>query len=239
MRKTLLFLLTVPVFIFYVGCVNHQRLTKEEAFPLMFEEQPHVIAVLPPINNTTAAEAGDYYATTIAEPLNQLGFYVIPVEILNDVLALEGLVDTEVFMDSSMRRFGEVFGADAVLFTEIQAWDKNYAVISSVLKVSIDARLKSTHTDEVLWSYNGTIVADLTGQGGSSGNLLADILVSVIATAINTAAADYVNYARLANASMLHAMPFGRYRPEHLDDRETEIVFPPGVEPLNQNTVEN
>ena len=38
---------------------------------------------------------------------------------------------------------------------------------------------------------------------------------SLETSAIDTAAADNVSYARLANARMLHAMPYGGHRPEH------------------------
>ncbi len=219
--------------VFLVGCVSVDKLTKAEAYPLMYEERPHVIAVLPPINNTTSADAKEYYMTTVAEPLNQLGYYVIPVEIMTDVLQSEGLTDTELFRDQSMRQLGETFGADAVLFTEINEWDKNYAVIASSLIISIDAQLKSTKTDQVLWSYRGRIVADLTGQSGNSGNIVADLVASAIVTAINTAAADYVNYAQLATSSLLYSIPLGRYREGYMADGESVVIFPPGVEPAS------
>ncbi|NIS74702.1 MAG: hypothetical protein GTO08_05375, partial [Deltaproteobacteria bacterium] len=46
----------------------------------MYQEQPLTILVLPPMNETTAADAKEYYATTIAEPLSLQGFYVLPIE---------------------------------------------------------------------------------------------------------------------------------------------------------------
>ncbi len=215
----------------FAGCQSPTRLTKNEAYPRIYDEQPHVIAVLPPINNSTSADAKDYYATTIAEPLNQLGYYVIPVEILNDVFEMQGLTDTEVFRDQSMRRFGETFGADAVLFTQINAWDKNYAVLSSSLEIAIDAHLKSTRSDAILWSYSGRIIADLSGQGGSSGNILADLIVQAVVTAVSTAMADYVDYARLANTNLLYSIPLGRYRDGYGQDGAVVVTFAPGTEP--------
>ncbi len=226
MRARVITLSLLALAAVFTGCQTPVRLTKAEAFPLMYMESPHVVAVLPPINVTTSADAKDYYGTTIAEPLNQLGYYTIPIEILNDILEAEGLTDTEVFKDQSMRRFGDILGADAVLITEIKQWDKDYMVVSSTLTISIDARLISTKTDQLLWNYNGTIVVDLSGN---SGNAIANLIV----TAIQTAMADYVEYARLANANLLYSLPAGRYHPLTGTDGTQLLTFPPGVTPTS------
>lgn len=70
--------------------------TKQEAFPKMYSEKPLVILVLPPINQTTAADAKEYYSTTIAEPLSYEGFYILPIEVTNDILKNEGIYDSEL-----------------------------------------------------------------------------------------------------------------------------------------------
>lgn len=49
-------------FLTLTGCA--QRTTKLAEFPKMYEEQPHSILILPPINESTDAEAKDYYSTT-------------------------------------------------------------------------------------------------------------------------------------------------------------------------------
>ena len=50
------------------GCAIPQKVTKGEEFPLMYQEAPRSIVILPPMNETTAAEAKDYYMTTIEQP---------------------------------------------------------------------------------------------------------------------------------------------------------------------------
>jgi type IV secretory pathway protease TraF len=59
-------------------------------------------------------------------------------------------------------------------------------------------------------------------------------VAAVVVTAINTAAADYVDYARVANANLLYSIPTGKYRPEHLNDGDLVVMFPPGVEPTSR-----
>jgi hypothetical protein len=51
--------------------------------------------VVPAINNSTAAEAPDYYSTTIAEPLTRMGYYVLPIEVTNSAIdpLLKGQLD--------------------------------------------------------------------------------------------------------------------------------------------------
>ena len=204
------------------GCATRVMVTKAQKYPLLYEEHPNAIVVLPPINNTTAADAKEYYSTTIAQPLAFSGFYVVPIEPTAEILKGQGLYDTEVLMNQPVAKFAEYFGADAVLYTTITKWNKSYAIFASTLTVSIDAKLKSTKSERTLWEYSGTLVADLSG-GSNSGNPLADLIVKAIVTSINTALADYVPYAQLANSKMLQSIPLGKYHPRHGQDQGDQI----------------
>lgn len=199
-----------------------QMATKSQMFPLMYEEDPLSILVLPPMNETTAADAKEYYSTTIQEPLAFTGHYVFPYEITSEILKMEGIYDTELLRDMPVAKFREYFGADAVLFTTIKKWDMSYVVLASTLTVSIDCELKSTKTEQVLWNYNGTVVVDLSG--GNSGGGLAGLIAKAIVTAVNSAVADYVPYARVANFRALSSMPHGKYHEMYQKDQEQKIV---------------
>jgi hypothetical protein len=205
------------------GCVAPVLVTKVQKFPRMYEEKPVTIFVMPPINSTTAADAKEYYTTAIPQPLAFAGFYVLPVELTGDLLKSQGLYDTELLVNQPLNRFAEYFGADAVLFTHIKKWDKAYAVLAATLTVTIDAKLKSTTSNEVLWEYSGTIVADLSGQT-STGNPLVDLVARAIITGINTAASDYVPYAQLATTQLLQTVPFGKYHARSGQDGQDRLV---------------
>ena len=196
--------------------------TKGELFPLMYEETPLSILVLPPINQSTAADAKEYYSTTVQEPLSFTGYYVFPYEVTVEILKMEGIYDTELLTNIPLAKFREYFGADAVLFTTIKKWDLSYLVLASNLTISVDCLLKSTHSDQILWEYNGTIVVDLSG--GNSGGGVAGLIAKAIITAINTAVADYVPYARIANYRALSSMPYGKYHDKFNQDREQNII---------------
>ncbi len=207
------------------GCAHMpQQSTKAELFPLMYEQKPRSIVVLPPINESTAADAPTYYSTTIQEPLVYTGYYVLPYEVSSDILAHEGITDGHQLYDLPLNTLKEYFGADAVLFTRIKKWDTSYAVVASHLTVAVECELKSTTTGEKMWNYSGTVVIDLTNHNTGGG--LAGLLVQVVVTAMNTAMADYVPYAMQANAIALNAMPYGPYHPQHEKDSEYKIFVP-------------
>ena len=63
------------------GCAANNMATKGDKFPLMYEETPLTILIVPPMNETTAADAKIYYATTVQESLSYWGYYVMPYEI--------------------------------------------------------------------------------------------------------------------------------------------------------------
>lgn len=202
------------------GCT--QYVTKHEFAPKMYEDQPVAILVLPPINKSTAADAKEYYTTTVAEPLTNMGYYVFPMEVVNEVLKQEGLFDTETMFNVPPDKFKEFFGADAVLYVTILEWNTQYLVTSGSVNVKIASELRSTTTGETLWFYDDRVSVSTTGEtGGATG--LAGLLVQAVTTAIKTAATDYVPLASQANAKILLAMPYGKYNKEFGKDRQMKI----------------
>jgi hypothetical protein len=198
------------------GCAT--IITKGEAFPKMYNEKPVSILVLPPINESTAADAKEYYSTTIAEPLSFAGYYVFPIEIVNEVLKQEGIYDTELIVDLDASKFKEYFGADAVLFTKIIAWNTSYYVIGGNVKVHIAFDLVSTKTGETLWSYNDKLTVDTTADDNEVAGV-AGILLQLASTAVLTAAQDYTPLAKKVNTTVLQTIPFGIYHTQYGTDQ--------------------
>ena len=207
--------------VYFTGC-GPKMVTKGEEFPGMYNEKPRSLLIMPPMNDSTAADAKDYYATTIEMPLAFHGFYVFPYELTADVLKQQGIYDTELLYNMPLGKFNEYFGADAVLFTKIKKWDTSYMVLASHLTVSIDAEIKSTKSSQVLWKYNGTVVVDLSG--GNSGSGLAGLIAKAVVAAVSTAAADYTTYAKQANGRFVGSMPYGYYHPGYLKDQDVQLI---------------
>ena len=205
------------------GCETTQHVTKGEEFPGMYEEQPRALLILPPINESTDVEAKAYYMTTVEVPFALSGYYVFPVEMVSDIMKQEGVYDTELLYRAPLEKFREYFGADAVVYTRIKKWDISYLVIASSLTVSIESEIVSTKSSQQLWTYTGTVVVDLSG-GNSGGGGLAGLIAQAIVTAANTAAADYVDYAQVANTRLIGTLPVGPYHEMYMNDQDVQLV---------------
>ena len=202
----------------FTGCV--QMGTKQESFPSMYSaKKPATILVVPAINESTAADAGDLLNVTVTQPFTDHGYYVLPMPIVANIFRDEGILEGTQLKGLPTDIFKKNFGADAVLFMTIENWDKNYAVLAANVSVSIEYVLLSTTTNEVLWSYEQQVVVDTSG---STGNIFAD----VIATAISTGLTDYVVVARQVHAQAVKALPYGEYHPRSgVDGAERTVIL--------------
>lgn len=204
---------SIAAFLFIItlsGCQTTQ-ITKGEAFPEMYNEKPTSILVVPAINLTTAADAAALYATTIAKPLAESGYYVFSIPFVEQFLRREGITDGEQVSNIPLSKFKEMFDADTVLFVTLNSWDTNYFVTGGNVTVGARFELKSTTTNQVLWQYDDIVVHNTSGN---SGNIFADI----IATALTTALVDYVPIAHVVNQRIVNSMPVGKYHKRHNTD---------------------
>lgn len=182
MKKILTLLLTAIV---VVSCSSTK--TMGEQYPAMYEEKPVTIAIMPPINQTTHAEAKDYFYTTMYLPLCEKGYYVFSPYLTMEMFQQESAYDAENFLEGDLSTFRRVLGADAAMFTIIKDWKRSN--IGGKLTVDIEYILRSTKTGQTLYTREGNIKVDTSVNGGNGGF---GALVGLIATAINTAATDKV-----------------------------------------------
>ncbi len=215
-------LVAILVMLLASGCVPLK--SKQESFPRMYgSEKPKSIVVVPAINKSTAADASDYLNVTVTKPFADSGYYVIPISVVADIFRDEGIVDGAQIKGLPPKTFLDTFGADAVLFITINSWDKNFYVISSNVTVDMEYLLLSTHTSEVLWSYQGRLVVQ-PSQSSTSGNPLADVIANAIAAAITAALTRYIDVAGQVHSQVLVTMPFGEYHPKSGKDGELKVV---------------
>lgn len=212
--------------LFLYACGSTSSLTKEQTYPDLYKERPLAIAVMPPINKTNNVEAKEFLYLTISQPLSERGYYVIPPFLCMEMYKSESAYDAEMFINRSMKRFGEVLGADAVLFTSINKWEKS--AMSAKVSVQIEYTLKSTKTDEILFYRKGDITYDASINSGGGG--LIGTLANMAASAINTAATAHVKVARSCNAFVLSDMPAGIYNPDYEKDKTS----PAGLKEFKQ-----
>lgn len=180
----------------------------------MYEEKPITLLIMPPINNSTNVEAKDLLYTSISRPLVEAGYYVISPLVAMDVMKAESAYDAELFIDAPLAIFNNYFGADAVVFSVIDSWNKKGLGIETNIRYII----KSAYTNEVLFERSCDLYLDLS-INSNSGTILG-ILVDLAASAINTAATDHIIAARQANYFIMNDIPRGKYSPDHMIDKD-------------------
>ena len=196
------------------SCGPVSQVTRESQYAAMYKDMPVTILVMPPINNTSNVEAKDLLYTSISRPLAEAGSYVISPLLAMDILKAESAYDAELFIDKPLTVFRDYFGADAVVFSQIDDWTKRGFGIDTKIRYVI----KSTTSGEVLFDRSCDLYLDLEQNSGGSSALsqLIDLAVSAIATA----ATDHIVAARKANYYIFRDIPRGKYNPNYLQDKD-------------------
>lgn len=210
--KKVIYILTLAVLV--SSCGPASKLTRGDQYVQMYEEKPITLLVMPPINNTSNVDAKEYLYTSISRPLAEAGYYVISPLLAMDVLKAESAYDAELFVNGSLSKFKEFFGADAIVFSEINSWAKQ----GFGIKTNIRYFIKSAHTGEILFDRSCELYLDLQVSSGS--NSVLGQLVALAASAIATATTDHIVAARKANYFIFRDIPRGKYSPEYLNDKE-------------------
>lgn len=213
MKKTLL--LAAVAALLFSSCVA--TYTRESQYPKMYSEHPATILVMPPINNTTNVEAKDLLYTSISYPLIEAGYYVVSPHLAMEMLKAESAYDAELFIDRDAGVFARVFGADAVVFSEINTWQKE----GFGIRTNIRYIVKSTTTNEILFERQCDLYLDLNQSSNNTGGGLLGSLIDLAASAIVTATTDHIVAARKCNTYIFKDIPRGKYSPEYQTDKGT------------------
>lgn len=213
--KKAYYILTIVSCIFLASCSMTQPITRGEQYAKMYEEKPITFLVMPPINNSTNVEAKDLLYTSISYPLIEKGYYVLSPMLTMEVLKNESAYDAEMFINSPLTMFQKYFGADAVIFSEINSWTKK----GFGIETDIHFIIKSTHTNEILFERSCDLYLDLSVQ--NSGGGLFGAAAALIASAVNTAVTQHIQAARMANRYIIRDIPRGKYSPEYMTDQQT------------------
>lgn len=207
----------IPIILLTVvvsSCGLTSQLTRESQYAAMYENMPVTILVMPPINNTSNVEAKDLLYTSISRPLAEAGYYVISPLLAMDVLKAESAYDAELFIDRPLTMFRDYFGADAVVFSQIDEWTKRGFGIDTKIRYII----KSATSGEVLFDRSCDLYLNLQQNSGGTSALsqLVDLAVSAVATALT----DHIVAARKANYYIFRDIPRGKYSPDYLQDKD-------------------
>lgn len=207
----------IPCILVYIAvlssCSVAKQATRESQYAALYNNMPLAVLVMPPINNTTNVEAKDLLYTSISRPLAEAGYYVISPLLAMDVLKAESAYDSELFIDKPLTKFKEYFGADAVVFSQIDEWRKKGFGINTKIRYII----KSSTSGEILFDRSCELYLDL--QQNSGGQTVLSALADLVVSAISTATTDHIEAARKANYYIFRDIPRGKYSPDYLQDK--------------------
>ena len=217
MNKHLLLPLLAITFLSSCSIFQNGTLTRGSLYPKMYDEKPLTLLIMPPINNTTHVNAKEYMYATLARPLVDKGYYVVSPRLGLEILQNEGAYDAELFVETPLTSFKKIFNADAVVFSEINKWDKQGFGIS----MNLHYWIKSTTSNEILFERTCDLYLDLSSNSNSSGsnNSFLGALIDLTVSAINTAVTEEVVAARKANVYVFQDIPRGKYSPEYGEDK--------------------
>jgi len=201
-----IYVIIVLLFFVFTSCKTTSPVAKSTAYRGLYEEKPLSVLIMPPINRSVNVEAKEYFHSTLYTPFANVGYYVIPPFLSMEILKKESAFDSELFIDSPLNKFGEIFGADMALFTIIHKWNKSS--LASRVTVDVEYIIKSTKTNEILYSRRGEVEYNTSVSTG-------DIFGNIVGSLINTAATKFVDVARNCNIYTLSDFPVGIYHPKN------------------------
>lgn len=163
------------------------------------KSKPKSILVLPPINNTKNVIATYGVLSTISKPIVDMGYYVFPVAVIDQMLKENGLHGPNEMHQASLKKIYDIIAPDTVLYIVIDEYGPTYNIFSSATIVSYKAQLVDTKTGVKIWEGE-TSASD--GGGTISSNLALEMVVSVVSQIVDTLIDNSYKVARIANKQL-------------------------------------
>jgi hypothetical protein len=214
--STLKLSLACALTLLMAGCATTQTPMDYSAFK---QSNPKSILVLPPTNHTSEVIAPYGVLANVTVPLAEAGYYVFPVALVNETFKNNGLTVAEDIHAVAPKKLNEIFGADAVLYIDIEEYGTSYAVLSSDTVVVVKARLTDSKTNALLWEGKASASSSEQG-GGNSGGLVGMLVEAAVKQIMETAMDTGFQIAaiasnRLLSPEMHNGILYGPRSPKH------------------------
>ena len=204
--------------IMLTGCATAPTAMDYTAFK---QSNPKSILVLPPINHSTEIIAPYGVLANVTVPLAEAGYYVFPVALVDETFKNNGLTVAEDIHAVSATKLQEIFGADAVMYIEVQEYGTSYNILASDTVVVVQAKLVDNKTNEILWQGSARAASSEQNSDNSNGFGVVGMLVEAAVTQIFETAFD-TGYeiaatasARLLSPDARNGLLYGPRSPKH------------------------
>lgn len=158
------------------GCAVQQKSAYD--YTALKASTPKSILVVMPVNNSVDAKADVSVLAKATYPLAELGYYVYPVALVDEMFKQNGLTDGNAIRGAGIKKIYEIFGADSILYIDVNEYGTSYKVFDSVTKVALEAKLVDLKTGKTLWEGSGVFA-----QGSTNNN--DGVLSALIKAAVN------------------------------------------------------
>lgn len=198
------------------GCATTDAPMDYSAFK---KSNPKSILVLPPTNHTSEVIAPYGVLANVTVPLAEAGYYVFPVALVDETFKNNGLTVAEDIHAVAPQKLQEIFGADAVLYLDIEEYGTSYAVLSSDTVVVVKARLTDIKTNEILWEGRAR-AASSEQRGGNGGGIVGMLVEAAVNQIMETALDTGFQIAGVASHRLLspeahNGLLYGPRSPKH------------------------
>ncbi len=120
---------------------------KTAATPVLGDQKPKQIAVLPVINKAGEPDAARILRDKTVDELYEKGYMRVPPKTIDEKLS-------RYYKDGSLvspQVVGDLLKVDAVLYCTLSEWKRSVVLAYGVISVRADFLLRSTKNGEVLW----------------------------------------------------------------------------------------
>lgn len=185
------------------------------------QSRPASLLVLPPVNDSADVLGSPAVMAQATMPLAELGYYVLPVSLVQESFRQNGLSMPQDIQDVSTQKLREIFGADAAVYIKVKQYGTKYNVIASESRVTVEGRIVDLRNGQQIWAGEATASSaesDSSSQGGLAG-LLIKAVVNQIVGQVSDAS---FTYAAVANQRLFglprFGIPAGPRSPKYMKD---------------------
>lgn len=165
------------------------------------KSQPKSILLVMPVNNSVDVKAETSVLAQATIPLAELGYYVFPVVLVDDIFQQNGVMNGQDIRAVNSATVHKIFGADAIMYLDVEEYGSSYRVFDSQTKVVISGKLVDLRTGITLWDGKATA---MDSSHNSNDSLLVTLVKAAVVQIINTINDNGYKVSGLATKSLFY-----------------------------------
>ncbi|ANE34870.1 putative lipoprotein (DUF799 domain) [Campylobacter hyointestinalis subsp. lawsonii CCUG 27631] len=169
------------IVIFFSACVKNTNVD----YSAHIQSNPKSMLLILSDNLSSEANIENSILARSITPLTEAGYYVMPLDVVDQFLEANGYHSHSDIKDIPMDRLYEIFGADSVMYIKALNFGTNYNLVTSQTVVHLSAELYDLKTQELLWSKELPFI-EQTEVGRDPISLLVNLITTAVTQVVNT-----------------------------------------------------